>query len=62
LFYHPKIWHLAGSFCQNILLSNQDLEDELLPQLQVPQIHQINPTTTYSNQYNNIPTPQLYGP
>jgi hypothetical protein len=52
---------LAGSFFQNILLSNQDLEDELQAQLQVPQLHQINATTTYSSQSNNISTPQIYG-
>jgi hypothetical protein len=46
----------------NLLLSNQDLEDELQPKLQVPQLCQINPTTTSSNQYNNISTLQLYGP
>jgi hypothetical protein len=39
---------LAGSLCRNLLLSKQDLEDELQPQLQVPQVCQINPNTTFS--------------
>jgi hypothetical protein len=45
---------------QNLLLSNQDLEDELQPQLQVQQLCQNKPTTTSSNKSNNILTLQLY--
>ncbi len=53
---------LAGSFCQNLLSSNQDLEDEIQPKLQIQQLCQTNPTRTSSNQSNNILTPHLYGP
>jgi hypothetical protein len=41
---------------------NQDLEDEQQPQLQVQQLCQNEPTTTYSNQSNNISTPKICGP
>jgi hypothetical protein len=51
---------LAGSLCQNLFLSNQDLEDEQQPQLQIPQLYQINPTTTSLNQSNDISMLQLY--
>jgi hypothetical protein len=54
-----KTKDLARSFFQNLLLSDQDLEDELQPQLQVPKLHQIDPTTTYSSQSNYISMPQL---
>ncbi len=53
---------LAGSFYQNLLLSDQDLEDKLQPQLQVPQLCQIDTTTTSSNQSNNTSTLQSWCP
>ncbi len=39
---------------QNLLLSNQDLEGELQPQLQVQQLFQNKPTKTSSKQSKNI--------